>query len=298
LLSAVLPGLGQLYAGYPAAAMAGYAAVVTGSALLGALWLRGPEGPLPIFLGALAAVGAYLAVVAHAWALASRQPVEYGLRPYHRWYVYLGVYLLVSHGMGTLMERELKQRLEAFRVPSGSMAPTLLIGDYLQVVKTEAARRELAHGSIVVFESVEEPGLKVVKRIVGLPGDTLMMTDGTLYRNGRAQEETYAIHTSSGRTEDAEQRGRMRSWQVARAVSLDTASYAPDLQDWGPLVVPADSFFSLGDNRDASYDSRYYGFVPRDRVIGRPRVIYFSLARDSSGAATGVQWSRIGLRFR
>ena len=75
-------------------------------------------------------------------------------------------------------------------------------------------------------------------------------------------------------------------------------AYAPDLQDWGPLVVPPDSFFALGDNRDASYDSRYYGFIPMSRVLGKPRVIYLSLEKDTSGSVTGLRWARIGARVR
>jgi signal peptidase I len=265
---------------------------------MAATWLWAPEGPVPILLGFLVAVGAYLAVVVHAWLLAGRQPAGFELRPYNRWYVYVVVYLLVGVMFGSSLQDQLKQRLEAFRIPSAAMEPTLLIGDYLYVVKTPAARRALAHGNVVVFESVDEPGLKVIKRILGLPGDTLMMSSGILHRNGRVLEEPFIIHLDEDRTEDAEQRGRMRSWQVAHTVALDTTSYAPDLQAWGPLVVPPDSFFTLGDNRDASYDSRYYGFIPMSRVIGQPRLIYFSIAKDTSGSATGVRLARIGKRVR
>jgi signal peptidase I len=237
-------------------------------------------------------------VVVHAWLLAGRQPAGFELRPYNRWYVYVVVYLLVGVMFGSSLQDQLKQRLEAFSIPSAAMEPTLLIGDYLYVVKTPAARRALAHGNVVVFESVDEPGLKVIKRILGLPGDTLMMSSGILHRNGRVLEEPFIIHLDEDRTEDAEQRGRMRSWQVAHTVALDTTSYAPDLQAWGPLVVPPDSFFTLGDNRDASYDSRYYGFIPMSRVIGQPWLIYFSIAKDTSGSATGVRLARIGKRVR
>jgi signal peptidase I len=296
LLSLVLPGLGHLYAGYPAAALIAYLVTLSGAGFMAAMWLWGAAGPAAVLLGFLAAVGAYLGVLVHAWLLARRQPAEYELRPYNRWYVYLSVYLLVSVFLGSVLQDELKQRLEAFRIPSAAMEPTLLIGDYLYVVKTRAARRELVHGSIVVFESVEEPDLKVIKRILGLPGDTLRMSSGALQRNGQRLEEPFVFHADNTRSEDAEQRGRMRAWQVAHTVAVDTASYEPDLQEWGPLVVPPGSFFALGDNRDASYDSRYYGFLPLEGVIGKPRVIYFSLAKDPAGAITGVRWSRIGAR--
>jgi signal peptidase I len=179
------------------------------------------------------------------------------------------------------------------------MTPTLLIGDFVYVLKTPAARKKIGIGSVVVFESVEEPGLKVVKRVVGMPGDTLTMTGGTLRRNGQDLMEAYAVHQNPSRSEDAQQRAKMRAWQVDHTTGIARDSYSPDLQDWGPLVVPPDSFMALGDNRDASYDSRYYGFIPFDQVIGQPRVIYLSRERDTTaGSKRGVRWSRIGQQVR
>jgi signal peptidase I len=262
------------------------------------LWFWAPGGPIPILLGFVVAVVTYLAVTVHAWLLARRQPANFDLRLYNRWYVYLGVYLVVSVLLGSRLQDQLRQRIEAFRIPTGAMEPTLLIGDFLYVLKTPAARTNLAHGSVVVFESVEEPGLKVIKRVLGLPGDTLWMASGSLHRNGRRLAEPFVIRSDKTRSENAEQRGRMRSWQVAHTVALDTVSYEPDLQDWGPLLVPPDSFLALGDNRDASYDSRYYGFIPLSRVLGQPRVIYLSLEKDTSGSVTGLRWARIGARVR
>lgn len=298
LFSLVLPGLGQLYAGHPVAAVAAYVAQAGAVALALVLWLVVPGGPITIVAGALLAVGTFLAVSIHAWVLAARQPGAFELRSYNRWYVYLGVYVVVGVILGTRLQDGLKRRLEAFLIPSGAMQPTLLIGDYLFVLKTPSARTDLAHGTVVVFESVEEAGLKVVKRVVGLPGDTLLMAAGALHRNGHVLEEPFVIHTDPSRSEDAVQRARMRAWQVAHNPALDTASYAPDVQDWGPLVVPPDSFFALGDNRDASYDSRYVGFIPLNRVLGQPRVIYLSLAKDTTGSATGVRWARLGMRVK
>jgi signal peptidase I len=192
---------------------------------------------------------------------------------------------------------------EGFRVPSGSMEPTLLIGDLIWLDNTRTARTAFADGSVVIFESVEERGLKVAKRVVGMPGDTLMMSGGTLRRNGRDLTEPYAIHHDPRRSEDTLQRAKLRAWQTPHLVGVDAGSYAPDLQTWGPLVVPADSFFALGDNRDASYDSRYYGFIPFTHVLGRPWLVYFSVDFDATAAAAGrtegtIRWSRIGRRLK
>src|SRR5258708_7790688 len=129
VLSFIAPGLGQLYAGHAAQALAAYAAAACGGAFMAALWLWAPGGPIPILLGFVVAVVTYLAVTAHAWLLARRQPADFQLRTYNRWYVYLGVYL-VSSLSGSLLQAQLKQRLQAFRIPTGAMEPTLLIGDF------------------------------------------------------------------------------------------------------------------------------------------------------------------------
>jgi signal peptidase I len=198
--------------------------------------------------------------------------------------------------------------VEAFRIPSGRMENTLLIGDFLFVNKALygaevplihahlPAVREPHRDDILVFDSVEEEGLKVVKRLIGMPGDTLYMESGQLYRNGKKVDEPYAVHSDPTRSEDAVQRAKMRAWQLPHLVQRDTASYQPDLQDWGPIVVPADSFFMMGDNRDSSYDGRYWGFLPRQNVRGRPLVVYFSYDPSSWRAVpflTAVRWTRL-----
>ncbi|MGH7515956.1 MAG: signal peptidase I [Gemmatimonadales bacterium] len=198
--------------------------------------------------------------------------------------------------------------VEAFRIPSGSMEHTLLIGDFLFVNKALygaevpivgarlPAVREPRRNDILVFDSVEEPGLKVVKRLIGMPGDTLAMEGGALYRNGAKVEEAYVIHTDQARSEDAMQRLKMRDWQLPHLVQRDGATYKPDLQEWGPIVVPADSFFMMGDNRDSSYDGRYWGFLPRENVRGRPLLVYFSYDANSWRSlpfVTAIRWGRL-----
>src|SRR5262245_27953317 len=199
--------------------------------------------------------------------------------------------------------------VEAFRIPSGSMENTLLVGDFLFVnkmlygaevpliKKKLPAVREPRRGDILVFDSVEEEGLKVVKRLIGVPGDTLMMRDSELYRNGQKVSEPYAVHGDPSRSEEPSRRAQMRAWQLPHLVAgRDTASYHPDLQNWGPVVVPADSFFMMGDNRDSSYDGRYWGFLPRVNVRGRPLLIYYSYDATSWRSLpflTAVRWTRL-----
>lgn len=196
--------------------------------------------------------------------------------------------------------------VEAFRIPSGSMENTLLIGDFLfvnkllygaevpVVHKRLPALREPRRGDVVIFDSVEEPGVNVVKRIVGMPGDTIAMEDNVVYLNGKPLAEPYVLKTNStGDVEDP----RMRAWQLRYlAPGRDPSSYRPTLKNWGPLVVPPDSFFVMGDNRDNSYDSRYWGFLGRDRIRGRPLFIYYSY--DKNGVlplpfVTAIRWQRL-----
>jgi signal peptidase I len=195
---------------------------------------------------------------------------------------------------------------QAFHIPSGSMENTLLIGDVLWVNKALygaevpiihrrlPAFREPQRLDIVVFKSVEEEGLDVVKRLIGMPGDTLSMEDGAVLINGRKTDEPYVIRTDPAADPEVPQ---MRGWQIRYLVSnRDPATYRPTLNNWGPLVVPPDSFFMMGDNRDQSYDSRYWGFLGRDRVEGRPSFIYFSF--DKQGILplpflTAIRWGRL-----
>ncbi len=213
--------------------------------------------------------------------------------------------ILIAIGIWLVMRTFL---VEAFRIPSSSMENTLLVGDFLFVNKALygaelpftqrhfPAVREPRRGDLIVFDSVEEPGRKLVKRLIGAPGDTLAMRDGDVYRNGRALAEPYAVHADPTRSESPANRERMRAWQLPHLVEADPAGYAPDLHDWGPIVVPPDSLFVMGDNRDDSYDGRYWGFLPRGNVRGHPMFIYFSYDPASWRALpvfSAIRWRRI-----
>jgi signal peptidase I len=197
--------------------------------------------------------------------------------------------------------------IEAFRIPSGSMQNTLLVGDFLFVnkflygaevplLKTRLpAVREPKRGDIIVFDSVEED-LKVVKRLIGVAGDTLEMRDGVVFRNGIAVPEPYAVNSEPDKSEDPLMRAQMRTWQMEHYAGVAPRDYYPDLHHWGPVVVPHDSLFVMGDNRDGSYDGRYWGFLPRLNVRGTPVLVYFSYDAESYKAMsflTEVRWHRL-----
>lgn len=175
--------------------------------------------------------------------------------------------------------------LQAFEIPSSSMENTLLIGDHVFVDRVTLAPRtkwagplipyrDIHRRDVVVFLSPAEPGLYVVKRIVGIPGDRIHLRDGILYVNGQRQDESYVIHNGSYNPyrDNFPSVPPTESNNVTPEWHLLMSSYIRD----GDLIVPPNSYFGMGDNRDVSYDSRYWGFIPRENVIGRPMFIYWS----------------------
>lgn len=200
--------------------------------------------------------------------------------------------------------------VEAFKIPSGSMEGTLLVGDFLLVNKMAygaevpftgkhlPSLREPALGDVVVFQWPEDPTKNFVKRLVGLPSDVIEMRGGVLFRNGERQLEDYAVRHEP----DLDPGGADFRWQRDYlAPDLDVRRYRPSRNNWGPLVVPPDHYFVLGDNRDNSLDSRYWGFVPDSLVRGTPIFVYYSYSPDSGAALdwlTRVRWQRLGELIR
>jgi signal peptidase I len=172
-------------------------------------------------------------------------------------------------------------------IPSESMEHTLLVGDFLLFNKQTYATpgligrwflpyRNPARGDIVVFRHPDPPML--IKRVVGVPGDRLRIADGQVFINGVALNEPYATFepamADSGRD-------NFPGEIPPRLVDPEWRRQIWSLPSDGELTVPAGEYFVLGDNRNHSRDSRYWGFVPRDAFVGRPLVIYFSLVRTS-----------------
>jgi signal peptidase I len=211
--------------------------------------------------------------------------------------------------------------IEAYRIPSGSMIPTLLVGDWLFVNKLVYGPHvpfthinlpgysEPHRGDIVVFESPyqadeaaigDDPTPTLVKRLIGMPGDTLYGRDGIVYINGLAQRQGYTSPDQEKGDPHAE--SELFDWQ--KKVGLTNSRFGaapaqPQLDFWGPFVVPAGHFFMMGDNRYNSKDSRYWGFVPRANVRGRPLFVYYSYVPSSESDRavsfiTDIRWARIG----
>ncbi len=177
--------------------------------------------------------------------------------------------------------------LQAFEIPSSSMEDTLLIGDHVFVNREQFAPpthwlgpllpyRDPHRGDIVVFLSPEQPGLFVVKRIIGVAGDRIHLRDGMVYRNGQKLDEPYALHKMGDYNP---YRDNFPEFPPSEMYGVRFEQWLQDFGshvEGGDIVVPANRYFAMGDNRDVSYDSRYWGFIPRANVIGRPMFIYWS----------------------
>ena len=178
--------------------------------------------------------------------------------------------------------------VQAFKIPTGSMEPNLLIGDHLLVNKFvfgpgsfERAilpTRDIRRGDVVVFKYPEDPERDFIKRVIGLPGETLELKAHRIQINGKPLDEPYAYYLPRPSGDGLHE------------------STSDDVRDsYGPVVVPPDAYFVMGDNRDNSQDSRYWGFLPRHLVKGRALFIYWSFEPDGSisGVVTGTRWGRL-----
>ena len=225
-----------------------------------------------------------------------------GARPILEWLKSLLIAVLLFVLIRTFL-------FQPFVIISGSMEDDLLIGDFLIANRLAVGSRvpgtsiripgysEPRRGDVMVFEPHHEEDIDhLVKRLIGLPGDTLEMRDGTMMVNGELLSEPYLSYTST-----MDERRREFAWQLQHLTDgVDRTTYDPSLGTWGPLVVPADHFFMLGDNRDNSLDSRFWGPLASWRVEARVSFIYYSYDRESYRPfpfLREIRWSRLG-RFR
>ena len=180
--------------------------------------------------------------------------------------------------------------VQAFKIPTGSMENNLLVGDHLLVDKFAFAPTlssfekkllpisEIKRGDVIVFKYPQEPDRDFIKRVIGLPGETLELKRKVVYINGKPLTEPY-VHfnlplSPAGKSEINDIR-----------------------EDFGPVTVPADQYFMMGDNRDNSADSRIWGFLPADYIKGKALMIYWSYEPEEDGGLlgvlTGARWNRL-----
>ncbi len=182
---------------------------------------------------------------------------------------FIGALIVVGCGMVFWLSHIYRTHvLHTYKMPSGSMMPTLLVGDYFYADMSTKNLDDIKRGDIIVFTSPKNPALEYVKRVIGLPGDTIEIRDKVLYINGKLKNESYVMH---------------KDYRIYPAQTLPR-------DNTGPLIIPQGHLFVLGDNRDASNDSRFWGFVAADKIRGKAINIYWSWDRDN----IQVRWKRIG----
>ncbi len=173
--------------------------------------------------------------------------------------------------------------IQAFTIPSESMEKTLLVGDYLLVDKARFGTgwahpfmpyQTIKRRDIIVFRYPVHPTMYFVKRVIGVPGDRIRLVDKRVFVNGVPQDENYVVYSKPfDAYRDNFPDGPWWSFDIDAHWGVEFHKLIEDKQ----LIVPQDCYFVMGDNRDDSSDSRYWGFVPRENIVGRPLLIYFSL---------------------
>lgn len=216
--------------------------------------------------------GFYLYCVVDAVRIANRGRSDYALKNYNRWYIYILCWILASFVLQPALSGTTKATLlQAYRMPSGSMTPGLEIGDYFLVKKKWLVGSSIDRGDIVVFPYPEDPGKKFTKRVVGLGGESMEIRDKQVFIDGVPLEEPYKVHVDT---------------------TIMPREFNPR-DNLAPTLIPEDALFLMGDNRDESNDSRFFGFVKKAAVEGKVYLIYWSWDMHKFG----VRWDRIGKRL-
>jgi signal peptidase I len=222
-----------------------------------------PGRPLLVAMAILFPAGLFV-WIADAFVQARRH-VKGPARPFQRWYVYLGVFviLLVTYELG---REAVRSRIQALRFTAASMTPTLLVGDYMLVNRSAYAGSRPRPGDLLVFEFPLDRTKVFINRVIAVPSQTIEIRDKQVFVDGSGLEEPYVMFTDS----------------VTRPADFDPRDH------FGPYTLADDEYFVMGDHRDRSNDSRYFGPITGDHLRGRVVLLYFSW--DGGG----VRWERIG----
>jgi signal peptidase I len=258
-LSLITPGLGQLYNAQTGKALAFYMCTLLFYPIVSltsiAFHFNGA-----VFL--LLAILCFLAVVLCDAAFSARRLKQVKMRGYNKWYVYLAVFLVHVIAIAPIMESVLFPRpVKAYRIPSGAMKPTLQIGDHIIATLTPHANYIPQRGDIAIFKFPKDLSKDFIKRVIGLPGEEIEVRDKKVLINGRELHDPWGVHTDP--------------------------SIVDRRDRFGPVVIPSGHYFVMGDNREHSYDSRYWGFVDALYIKGNALYIYW--AKDKSRIGNTIQ---------
>lgn len=284
-LSLLCTGLGQIYCGRVGRGIVMYSgALLTGALIVATAYGAGSTIMLVAFLACLIGlIGLFIWSVRDARAIARRLATsDYQLQEFNRPIVYTMMALTnlpYVFGLACFLRAT---TIEAFMIPSASMAPTFVPGDRILVTKLGLQASTLERGEVVVFRNPVDRRLKFVKRIIGLPGETVEMKEGKVFINGKPLEQT---PTTPGPAESSKEDGsRTYIERAGTHQYLVKVDKPEEPESFAPIAVAPDAYFVLGDHRDSSIDSRKVGNVPHGLMIGVVRYLYLP----------GNDWKRFG----
>jgi signal peptidase I len=249
VLSLVVSGLGQTYNGQLKKGLTFYLAMGFLVGFLIAVLVGNFYGML---IACAIILGSKIFILIEA-VYSARRIGQVTLKRYNRWYVYAVIALISGYVVYPLASSAIKNNLyTAYKIPSGAMGPTLLVGDHLVADMGYPAKDEPQRGDIIIFKFPPDPSKDFIKRIIGLPGEQIEITDRKIYIDGKLFDDKYGHYET-------------QSW----GSSTGRCPYCS-------VTVPNDHYFVMGDNRDNSQDSRYWGFVPLKSIRGKALYIYWA----------------------
>ena len=251
LLSSFIPGLGQVYNGQMKKGIGLCLLLFSEIFIMNILGKISPLKALIFFihfLFSLIMLITFIYIIIEAFITARKVANSFILRPYNRWYIYLIIYIIYL----ILPDPKFEYGYKTYKIPAESMQPTLDIGDHLVVNKFSYLKTSPKRGDLNVFKYPGDKRRDFIKRVIGLPEEKIMIKNQKVYINGKELKEPYVIHT-------------------------DIHSELQSQRDnWGkPITIPANHYFVLGDNRDSSYDSRFWGTVHEELIRGEVCMIYW-----------------------
>lgn len=256
LLSLVTPGLGQIYNGQFKKGDSYLVGFLLAYIIFSFLLFK--------FYGMIfyliTMIGFFLFILLDA-LLGAIKLKEIALKSYNKWYIYLIIFLLSSVALRPLLSWTIKNNIaRAYKIPSSAMEPTLLVGDYLmadmKIYKSEKPKR----GDIIIFEFPKDPSKDFIKRVIGLEEEKVEIINNKIYTNDKLLDDPWGYFEESG-------------W----------LKHFPGLENFGPVVIPKNSLFVLGDNRNNSQDSRFWGFLNIEKVKGKALYLYWAKNKSRIG---------------
>ena len=271
MLTFLSVGLGHFYTGE---AKRGVAFFIAGQVLFVGAMSSLLISPLSLNIFVVMVIGLIYTVycLLDAVKIARKQEEDYQPKVYNKWYYYLLFWFCTAVVITPLADLFIKSNIvQAYKIPSGSMLPTLLVGDHVLADKFIYGRIDPARGDIIIFAYPLDPEQDFIKRVIGIGGDTLEIINKKVVLNGKGLKEDYVIFQHQ---------------------DILPGNISPR-DNFGPVPIPDDTVFVLGDNRDNAYDSRNWGFVGKEEIKARAMSIYWSWDKVNFG----VRWHRLGIKL-